>query len=531
MQRVLIIGSGPASAGAALALTAAGVRPTIVDIGLRLEPELAAAVSRMADTTPATWSAEDRRAVTRQPIESLVDGLPEKRAFGSDFPFRDLGQLSGITAQGGSHRSVVSPAFGGFSNVWGAQITTFSPATFDDWPVSFDEMAPHYAGILRELPYAAADDDLSVHFPLVEQPAPLPPLAERGQRTMAAYGRHRQVLRRRGVVVGQARLAMDAPRCVRCGLCMTGCPYGLIYSASHTLDRLKAEGKIDHRPGMQAIRLEQRGGPPVATFLDQRTGETETIEADKVIVACGAMGTTRLVAGSLGLFDRPIRAAESAQFTLPMLSRHATDDPRETHDFTLNQFNMVIEAGPAARDLSQIHFYTYNPAFLDALPAVLRRSSMGGTTAQVLRRLSVAIGYLPSWASPALTLRFTPAGPNALPAMEVARQDPRWPSNAMLRRVLGTMVRVAPRLDLWPVVPRILMAAGGKTYHFGATFPHGAPTGDGRLGTDRTGRVPQWPDIHLVDASAFPSVPATTFTLTIMANAHRIASELTGCAS
>ena len=35
-------------------------------------------------------------------------------------------------------------------------------------------------------------------------------------------------------------------------------------------------------------------------------------------------------------------------------------------------------------------------------------------------------------------------------------------------------------------------------------------------------------DIHLVDASVFPTVPATTFTLTIMANAHRIASESLG---
>ncbi len=31
---------------------------------------------------------------------------------------------------------------------------------------------------------------------------------------------------------------------------------------------------------------------------------------------------------------------------------------------------------------------------------------------------------------------------------------------------------------------------------------------------------------HLVDASVFPTVSATTFTLTIMANAHRIARQV-----
>jgi choline dehydrogenase-like flavoprotein len=34
--------------------------------------------------------------------------------------------------------------------------------------------------------------------------------------------------------------------------------------------------------------------------------------------------------------------------------------------------------------------------------------------------------------------------------------------------------------------------------------------------------------VHLVDASVFPAVAATTFTLTIMANAHRIATEVIG---
>jgi choline dehydrogenase-like flavoprotein len=46
------------------------------------------------------------------------------------------------------------------------------------------------------------------------------------------------------------------------------------------------------------------------------------------------------------------------------------------------------------------------------------------------------------------------------------------------------------------------------------------------LETDVFGRLPGWKRVHLVDASVFPSIPATTITLTAMANAHRIASEL-----
>jgi choline dehydrogenase-like flavoprotein len=44
--------------------------------------------------------------------------------------------------------------------------------------------------------------------------------------------------------------------------------------------------------------------------------------------------------------------------------------------------------------------------------------------------------------------------------------------------------------------------------------------------TDTLGRLPAWDKIHLIDASVFPSVPASTITLTAMANAHRIASQI-----
>jgi choline dehydrogenase-like flavoprotein len=49
-----------------------------------------------------------------------------------------------------------------------------------------------------------------------------------------------------------------------------------------------------------------------------------------------------------------------------------------------------------------------------------------------------------------------------------------------------------------------------------------APAG---LASDLLGRPPGWERVHAVDASVLPSVPATTITLAVMANAHRIGSE------
>jgi choline dehydrogenase-like flavoprotein len=46
----------------------------------------------------------------------------------------------------------------------------------------------------------------------------------------------------------------------------------------------------------------------------------------------------------------------------------------------------------------------------------------------------------------------------------------------------------------------------------------------GPLQVDVLGRPYGFANVHLVDASVFPSLPATTITLSVMANAHRIGS-------
>ena len=93
-------------------------------------------------------------------------GLPEKRSFGSDFPFRNVGQLTGLTSSRDVNPSVLSGAYGGFSKVWGVQVIPFSAAVFDSWAMPVVEFEWHYKEILRHLPYAAEDDDLAELFPL-----------------------------------------------------------------------------------------------------------------------------------------------------------------------------------------------------------------------------------------------------------------------------------------------------------------------------------------------------------------------------
>jgi choline dehydrogenase-like flavoprotein len=69
------------------------------------------------------------------------------------------------------------------------------------------------------------------------------------------------------------------------------------------------------------------------------------------------------------------------------------------------------------------------------------------------------------------------------------------------------------------------MEPGGGS-HTGGSFPMRKQPSS-RFETDLLGRPAGYSRVHLVDSSIFPSIPATTIALLIMANADRIASAVT----
>ena len=526
MTTALIIGSGAAAAGAALALShRENLKITVIDIGLQLESDREQLIEALASSSPDEWDEQTIELISKQPVASRNSGIPEKRIFGSDYPFRNVGQLGGLTTVNGATASLISSAYGGFSNVWGSQIMPFTTVAFEGWPMNAATMRCHYEAILRQIPFAGEEDDLAARFPLMRPPAPLPSMSPRSLNVLNAYEKYRSRLNDRGITIGKARLAFDAEKCIRCGMCMTGCPYGLIYSAAQTFDALRRASRVTFYSGFLALKIIEEPNQVAVITREIATDRMRRFEADRVYVACGAIGTTRLVANSLGLFDVDLSMLESRQFVLPLLSLHATEDPRNKRDFTLNQFNMIIAPDGGSVDISTLHFYTFNSAFINGLPPVLRARSAEWLQVQLLRRLTVAFGYLPSWNSPRLRIHIgSQRNHLGFPEFHISSEAPPLGQSQMLRAILLRLIQSARLLDLYPVIPMLRLSAAGKSYHWGGSFPHMTDRAI-IFSSDGLGRIGSWERIHLVDASVFPTVPAMTFGLTVMANAHRIASE------
>lgn len=510
----VVVGTGPAAAAAILALAEDQEQQiTVVDIGEQLADDAVAALGRMSAQRPAEWAISDRSLVAAQPVPMGGPALPQKRAYGSAHMFVDRGQQHGLVMPKSGNHASVSGAAGGFSTVWGAQIMPFTRATFGRWPFGWNEIEPHYRAVLAEVPLAGEEDDYAESFPLLHASSPLPPLSGRAAAVLHRYYGHRAAIRAKGIVVGKARLAFDADRCVLCGMCMTGCPYSLVYSASDTVDRFVAKGRVRLISRILVTGFDQEvDGPPSIRGVDLKTRRSVRIAGDRIFVGAGGLGSTRIALNSLNTPPRRVPLQESLQFVIPFLSRRTTGDPRGQPDFTLNQFNILLKFDDEGYTTSQVHCYPYNPAVAAALPGWLPSSLIRA----VLGRVTPGFGYLPSWCSPSMSVDLVARREGALPDVSIrAASDPH---PTMVREVLRRLSSVASKLDLFPIVPMVRISGPGKSYHFGSTFPHGA-------GSDLLGRIEGFRNVHLIDGSVLPSVPSTTFTLTVMANAHRIASE------
>src|SRR5215470_852951 len=112
MTTALIIGSGAAAAGAALALShRENLEIIVIDIGLQLESSRKRLIESLASSSPDEWDRQIIELISEQPAASRSSGVPEKRVFGSDYPFRNVGQLVGLTTDSGTSASLISPAY------------------------------------------------------------------------------------------------------------------------------------------------------------------------------------------------------------------------------------------------------------------------------------------------------------------------------------------------------------------------------------------------------------------------------------
>ena len=504
----LVIGSGPAGIAAAMALVARGRRVTLLDGGQVPQHGAEARRAALARLDPADWRA-DQRAAWQEPQFHAPAG--QVRRFGSDFAMEPASATFAGAADWFALRA--SRAAGGLSNLWGAAVLPYRQADIADWPVSADDLAPHYRAVAGFMPVAGRSDDLGAFFPAFDLAghaaiAPSPQAAT----LLARLAGRRDDLAARGVTAGAARQAVDAG-CRLCGQCLHGCPYRLIWSAGHGLDRLRADPGFTYRPGAVVRRFAETADGVTLTLADGAT-----LGGARVFLGAGVLETARiLLASDPGRAELMMKDSQHA--FLPLIQRWKNPARPDSGRFhTLPQVFLEIDSPAVSPRLVHSQIYTWNEYYARDLIA---NYGFGLSLARPLlsalaRRLIVAQVFLHSDHSARIGLRLAADG------RLLARLEANPDTGRVLKAATGHLAAALGPAGLTALRPASRPGAAGSSFHAGATVPMARAAGPGT--SDRLGRPWGLGRVHLVDASVLPAIPATTITFSVMANAHRIAA-------
>jgi choline dehydrogenase-like flavoprotein len=501
---IVVIGSGPAGIAAAQGLLAAGVAVTLVDVGADLPADAQQWRDELASQPPPSW---DAAAVAHHNHGSLRDrqDVPLKTVFGSDYPYQRRGDLREAGASLlGSH------ARGGLSNVWGASILPLSESDTVGWPLPAADFGEHYAAVLKWLPHAQMQDGLAAAYPLHSARTQPIALAPQAQALLNDLDTGASVLRDAGVSFGRARLALN--ECAYCSQCLHGCPYDYIYSSRQTLQTLQQNPQFTYLDNTEVVGITENAADVTLHLQDG------TLQAERVYVGTGVLNTALLLLPLLR--EQTLRIRDSAYYVLPFLRYRRTPGAVSAASNTLAQFFMELNLPAVSTRNVHLQWYAYNDFYQQELEkklGALYGAVPAFVTKQLLERLWTVQGFLHSDDSPAIDLtldsHFQKPTLNAVPN---TRSEP------IFRAAIRKLATQSGVLRGRPLTPALRRGPVGSSFHSGASLP--MKRTPSALETDMAGRPAGLQRVHVVDASVLPNIASSTITLTVMANAHRIAS-------
>ena len=516
----VIVGSGPAGVAAARILDGRGV--CIVDVGE--SPDYTFAYASLGEAL-ASGNMESLLGPRWEMLANLVSpGRTHAKLRAPGVNYVTCGEAFTLHDATGECRlrGAGSYAAGGMSNAWGAQLVRYTDADLEqarDWPFGASALESYYTDLETHIGIAGLKDDMHEFLGNTACMLPPAPIVPAAQHLLSRYA-GRRATDRSALRLGRPRLALltQPYRGYE--------PFGFgeteffsttqsgIYTARRTLEELRSRAGLTYFGDHQLVAYREMADHVEMDLRVRVEERTRTIRARHLLLGCGTIHTARLVLLNKQAFGVPLPFIDHPPTLLPVFVPRTFGSPLPEHSFPV-QLVATLD-GMDCR--SMISFYyaggmlwsdllTDMPLPLDASLRLLPNLLGGMLVAQIWETSRPTAGNC---------LRLNTDG-------SIRIEYPIRPVCTVVRRLLRTLRKIGAYSSGYLAS----MSPPGWGFHYAGCLPMRRQPRpyethpDGRLWDSRRVRV--------IDGCALPSLPAKNHSLTLMANAARIADESLRC--
>ncbi len=501
---VVIVGSGPAGVSAAWPLVEAGLDVLMLDASdpAPLPPPPTGTIGGLR-ADPGQWRhrfGDDLGGSTAGADVSPKFATPLARAITAGYA-----PAIGLDAQ--RFWAAGSLSQGGLSNIWGAVAEMYDDAELAGYPVGAADLAPSYRAVMARMGIPGAPP------PVLEEPGFTSPVQE-------VFRRRGRLRDAGGFALRPARNAiLAAPQdgrqpCHQCGLCLWGCANRSIYSSAYEIPALRLRPNFTYVPDGRVLSLFDADGSQGLEV--QQHGAVLRLTADRVVLAAGTIATTALVLGRLGLEETPVRLLTNPVGAIAFVMPGLIGQRLPGRSFSLGQLSYTVPIEGAADHAAGILYGADTlpcGVIADRLP--LSRPVALRAARALMPALILATCYVPG--------RYSRNFLRLSGGRVVIRGERTTEADRAVRSSARAVVRQLRRLGAYAVPGSLTLSLPGSDAHYAGTLPMGQ-AGPAACGSD--GALNGCPGITVADGAALSALPARHCTLTIMANADRIARGL-----